>query len=112
MAGMSASRWSQLEAGSRPGADKPEPASDRTLARMASVVDVSARELREAGHPEAAALLDEHAAEWEAARAAVIAERAAQAAVKKIIKLRPGTTARQRAALTARITEAAQPDDD
>lgn len=59
LAGISETRWRQLESGviRIKGTDYPERAPDDTLARMAFAVGVSAAELAEAGRPEAAVLL-------------------------------------------------------
>jgi len=59
-AGMSATRWRQLETGSIrvKGADYPERAPADTLARMAWVTGATAAELCEAGRPDAAEELE------------------------------------------------------
>jgi transcriptional regulator with XRE-family HTH domain len=103
-AGISEARWRQLESGARstPLGLAPETAPDGTLARMAHAVGVTPAELRDAGHPEAAAILEAHAAEQAAISEAD--EEAADAAARAAAEVR-GLNARQRAALTAMITD-------
>ena len=101
LAGMSDSRWRQLETGSRPfkGVTVQETANDHALARMAHAVRVTPGELREAGHAEAAEIL----ADLAALQAQGGAEDARNAAVAAAAV--PGLTDRQRGALEAEITE-------
>jgi transcriptional regulator with XRE-family HTH domain len=103
-AGISEARWRQLESGARstPLGYAPESAPPDTLARMAHAVGVTPDELREAGHPEAAAILAAHAAEQ--AAEAEADEAAADAGARAAAQAR-GLTARQRAALAAMITD-------
>jgi hypothetical protein len=103
-AAMSEARWRQLASGSRstPLGYAPESAPADTLARMAHAVGVTAAELRGHGLEEAAAELESYAAE----RAAIADadEEAATVAAAAAAGVR-GLTARQRAALTAMITD-------
>lgn len=103
-AGISEARWRQLESGSRstPLGYAAETAPDSPLARMAHAVGVTPAELREAGHPEAAAILEGYAAEL--AAVAEADEEAADVAARAAAEVR-GLTARQRAALTAMIAD-------
>lgn len=100
LAGLSPTRWAQLEAGGREIRDTwvSETAPDRTLARMAWAVGVTAPELKGAGREAAAGILEEYAREH-AARAeadAAEAERMVSAAERPM-------TARQRAVLAEKI---------
>lgn len=104
LAGISEARWRQLEGGFRPTAIGPAPerAPDRTLARMAAAVGITPAELEDAGHADAAALLAGYLAEREEQD-----ERYAQEA--KLMVAQEGgrhLSARQRAALEARVADA------
>lgn len=103
-AGISEARWRQLEGGFRNTTIgyAPEDAPDGTLARMALAVGVIPGELRAAGRPEAAALLEKYAAD--AAAEAEAIEEAATAGARAAAELR-GLSARQRAALEAMIAD-------
>jgi transcriptional regulator with XRE-family HTH domain len=102
LAGISEARWRQLEAGGRDmrGMWIDEEAPDRTLSRMAHAVGVTPRELRDAGRKEAAAMLEEYAAELEA-RAKADAEEAARMVGQVHRNLSP----RQRARLEAEVAD-------
>jgi len=103
LAGISETRWRQLEQGYRVTniGDAPEPAPDRTLARMAYAVGVGEDELRRLGLDEAADRLGDYAA----ARDAEDAEDARDAAAM-VGTLGRAMTARVRARLEADVTEA------
>src|SRR6185437_8448534 len=103
-AGISEARWRQLESGARSTrlGYAPEPAPPGTLARMAHAVGVTAAELRDNGEEEAAAILEELAAEH--AAQAEADEEAAAAGARAASEMR-GLSARQRAALAAMIAE-------
>jgi transcriptional regulator with XRE-family HTH domain len=59
-AGISLTRWRQLENGFRPfrGTSYPETGPAQTIAKMARVVGVTPRQLTDAGRPDAAAELE------------------------------------------------------
>jgi hypothetical protein len=101
LAGMSDTRWRQLEAGYRvfKQVAVEEQANDRALARMAQAVRVDPRELAQAGYPEAAEILATFMS-MQAEDDVRNAQDAAQAA--SAVK---GLTDRQRAALETEITE-------
>lgn len=100
LAGISATRWRQLETGifSARGTDYPERAPAETLARMAQAVGATPEELRTAGRDDAAVILVKIlAVEPDAARNRSDAAR--------MVDSISGLTGRQRDALVARITD-------
>jgi len=103
-AGISEARWRQLESGARSTQLGYAPASapPGTLARMAHAAGVTPDELRDAGGAEAAAILEEYAAEL--AAIADADEAAAEAGARAAADVR-GLNARQRGALAAMITD-------
>jgi transcriptional regulator with XRE-family HTH domain len=103
LAGISEARWRQLENGYRTTriGPAPETAPARTLARMAAAVGVTPAELDGAGHPEAGGLLAAYLADRESED-----ERNAEDAARMVAEAGGHFTARQRAALEARVTDA------
>lgn len=101
LAGLSESRWRQLEAGGREvrGTWLAEEPPARTLARMAWAVGVKPAELREAGRPDAAGVLEELTPEYEAEADVAEAERLVSA-------VRRPLSMRQRGALAERVVVA------
>lgn len=81
LASMSEARWRQLENGFRleRGIHVPQPATDHMLAHMARAVGFTAGELRDAGYPDAAVILEDLNAD-EAGRSAAELQDAAVAA--------------------------------
>jgi transcriptional regulator with XRE-family HTH domain len=104
LAGISEARWRQLESGFRSTKIgwAPEPAPDRTLARMAAAVGMTPAELEGAGYPGAAELLAEYLAERDSQEERYAADAARMVAAAGGERLTP----RRRAALEAKVTDA------